>query len=72
MVKSPITVQTFFKDASPNGKNSNKDGIYSKTPAYGNRKSKVETKSRNEHKLQKRMVDDEQNDPIEISDIDEV
>ena len=72
MVKSPITVQTFFKDASPNGNNSNEDGIYSKTPAYGNKKSKVETKSRKENKLQKRMVDDEENDPIEISDIDKV
>ena len=72
MLKSPITVQTFFTDASPNGKNFNEDGIYSKTPAYGNKKSKLQMKSRNEHQLQKSMVDDEQNHPIEISDSDEV
>ena len=72
MLKSPITVQTFFRDASPNGKNCNKDGIYSKTPAYGNRKCKVQTKSRNEHQLQNSMVDDEDNNPIQISDTDEV
>ena len=72
MVKSPITVQTFFTDASPNGKNCNKDGIYSNTPAYGNKNCKVQTKSRNEHKLQKSIIDDEENDPIEISDSDEV
>ena len=72
IVKSPITVQTFFTDASPNAKNSNEDGIYSKTPAYGNKKSKVQRKSRNQHKLQNTIVDDEQNDPIQISDSDEV
>ena len=72
MVKSPITVQIFFTDASPNGKNFNEDGIYSKNPAYGKKKCEVHTKSRNEHQLQKRMVDDDHSDPIEISDSDEV
>ena len=72
MMKSPITVETFFTDASPNGKNCNQDGIYSKTPAYGKKKCKVPTKSRNAHELQNRIFDEEDNDPIEISDVDEV
>ena len=72
ILKSPITVATFFTDASPNGKNSNEDGIYSKTPAYGRKQYKVQTNSTNRNKSHKRMGDDEQNDPIELSDSDEV
>ena len=36
------------------------------------KRCKVPTKSRNAHELQNQMVDDEDNDPIGISDSDEV
>ena len=72
MVKSPITVQTFFTDASPNGRIVTKMEFIPKLQPMETRSVKFKQNQEMNINYRIKSVDDEDNDPIEISDSDEV